>query len=111
MKRVKQSFSTRMLMLALFLGVLAYFGVQAVRYIDDPLTTTLAYPYQVETGLELSGWVVRQERVLEDESGDVIAKGSSYVDEDGPFTLEPAYQAKNITMMPGQTYTLRLSEG
>ena len=53
MKRVKQSFSTRMLMLALFLGVLAYFGVQAVRYIDDPLTTTLAYPYQVETGLEL----------------------------------------------------------
>ena len=42
MKRVKQSFSTRMLMLALFLGVLAYFGVQAVRYIDDPLTTTLA---------------------------------------------------------------------
>ena len=48
---------------------------------------------------------------LEDESGDVIAKGSSYVDEDGPFTLEPAYQAKNIAMTPGQTYTLRLSEG
>ncbi len=72
MKRVKQSFSTRMLMLALFLGVLAYFGVQAVRYIDDPLTTTLAYPYQVETGLELSGWVVRQERVLEDESGGLL---------------------------------------
>lgn len=72
MKRVKQSFSTRMLMLALFLGVLAYFGVQAVRYIDDPLTTTLAYPYQVETGLELSGWVVRQERVLEDDSGGLL---------------------------------------
>ena len=72
MKKVKQSFATRMLMLAVFLGVLVYFGVQMARYIDDPLTTTLVYPYQVETGLDLSGWVVREERVLEDDSGSLL---------------------------------------
>ncbi len=35
-------------MAALFLGVAAYFGIQAVQYLDDPLSVTLAYHYEVE---------------------------------------------------------------
>ena len=42
------SLGMKILMAAVTLGVLAYFGFQAVRYFDDPLTTTLAYTYQVE---------------------------------------------------------------
>lgn len=50
-------------------AVLAYFGVQIYRYVGDPLTTTLAYTYQIEETVELSGYVVRQEQVLEGDSG------------------------------------------
>jgi hypothetical protein len=57
---------TKLLMALVTLGVLAYFGIQAVRYFDDPLTTTLAYAYEVEEGMDLSGYVVRQEQVLSD---------------------------------------------
>ena len=48
--------------------MLAYFAMQAVRYFGDPLTTTLAYHYQVELSADLSGYVVREELVLPDES-------------------------------------------
>ncbi len=59
-------------MAVLFLGVAAYFGVQAVRYLDDPLTVTLAYRYEVENTVDLSGFVVREERVLADDSGGLL---------------------------------------
>ena len=72
MKEKRAPFGTKILMLALFLGVLLSFAAQAVRYLDDPLTTTLAYAYQVELGVDLSGYVVRQERVLEDDSGGLL---------------------------------------
>ena len=54
-------------MAAITLAVLAYFGVQAVRYFQDPISTTLVYPYAVEESISLSGYVVRQERVLSNE--------------------------------------------
>ena len=59
-------------MAALFLGVLAYFGVQAVHYLDDPLGVTLAYRYEVEQTLDLTGFVVREERVLPDEGSGLL---------------------------------------
>lgn len=59
-------------MAALFLGVLAYFGVQAVHYLDDPLGVTLAYRYEVEHTLDMTGFVVREERVLPDEGGGLL---------------------------------------
>lgn len=59
------SLISKLLMLAVTLGVLAYFGVQIYRYANDPLLTTLAYAYQVEDTVELSGYMVRQEQVLE----------------------------------------------
>ena len=59
-------------MIALFLGVAAYFGVQAFHYLDDPLGITLAYRYEVERTVDLTGFVVREERVLPDEGGGLL---------------------------------------
>lgn len=63
------SLGMKILMAAVTLGVLVYFGFQAVRYFDDPLTTTLAYTYQVEEKTTLSGYVVRKEQALPDDDG------------------------------------------
>lgn len=59
-------------MAALFLGVAAYFGIEAVRYLDDPLGVTLAYRYEVERTVDLSGFLVREERVLPDEGNGLL---------------------------------------
>ena len=61
---MKKTLGTKLLLAAVTLGVLAYFAVQAVRYLSDPLTTTLAYRYEVELATDLSGYVVREETVL-----------------------------------------------
>ena len=66
---MKKSLGTKLLLAFITLGVLAYFAVQAVRYFGDPLTTTLAYRYQVETAMDLTGYVVREEAVLPDDGG------------------------------------------
>lgn len=71
-KRGTRSIGLRLLSALLFLVVLVYFGVQGWRYLDDPLVTTLAYPYQVEMTVELSGWVVRNEELLPDEGGGLL---------------------------------------
>ena len=71
-KRGTRSIGLRLLSALLFLVVLVYFGVQGWRYLDDPLITTLAYPYQVEMTVELSGWVVRNEELLPDEGGGLL---------------------------------------
>ncbi len=72
MKQKKSGFGTKLLMAALFLGVAAYFGVQAVQYLDDPLGVTLAYRYEVEQTVDMTGFVVREERVLPDEGGGLL---------------------------------------
>ena len=56
----------KLLMAVVTLGVLAYFGIQGWRYLSDPLTTTLAYTYEVEESMDLSGYVVRQEQGITD---------------------------------------------
>ena len=58
------SFGMKILMVLLTLGVVAYFGVQGLQYFADPLSTTIAYSYVVEEGLELNGYVVRDEQLL-----------------------------------------------
>ena len=70
MKRT--SFTTRILMLLVCLGVAVYFGYQSLRYLDDPLTPTAAYGYTVDETISASGYVVRSERVLEDEAGGLL---------------------------------------
>ena len=66
------SLGMKLLMAVVTLAVLAYFGMQGYRYFADPLTTTLAYNYQVEDSIDLSGYVVRQEQVLADDSGGLL---------------------------------------
>ena len=66
------SLSTKILMTLVTLALLAYFGIQGYNYFSDPLTTTLAYSYQVEDSISLSGYVVRQEQVLPDDSSGLL---------------------------------------
>lgn len=63
---------TKSLMLAVTLALAAYFGVQGYLYFTDPLSTTLAYNYQVEESVSLSGYVARTERVLEDDASGLL---------------------------------------
>ncbi|WP_325200491.1 HlyD family efflux transporter periplasmic adaptor subunit [Oscillibacter sp.] len=72
MKKKRSGIGTKLLMAALFLGVAAYFGVQAFQYLDDPLGVTLAYRYEVEQAVDMTGFVVREERVLPDEGGGLL---------------------------------------
>ena len=62
------SLGTKLLLAGVTLAVLVYFGVQGLRYLDDPLMTSLAYEDQVEESIDVSGYVVREESVLPDES-------------------------------------------
>ena len=66
------SLGMKILMTAVTLALLAYFGLQTYRYFADPLTTTLAYSYQMEESVSLSGYVVRQEQVLPDEGSGLL---------------------------------------
>ena len=50
---------TKILLALVTLGILAYFAIQGVLYFDDPLSTTLAYTYQVEESTDVSGFVAR----------------------------------------------------
>ena len=65
----QRALGTKLLLAVITLGVIVYFGMQAWMYFSDPLATTAAYTYQVDRSVSLSGYVVRQELVLEDSSG------------------------------------------
>ena len=68
----KQGLGTRLLMAALTVIVVAYFGLQTVQYFCDPLATTLAYTYQATDGMDLSGYVIRREQVLADDTNGLL---------------------------------------
>ena len=68
----ERTLGTKLLLALVTLGVLAYFAIQAVRYFGDPLTTTLAYRYEVELSTALSGYVVRDETVLPDDTSGLL---------------------------------------
>lgn len=56
--------ATRLMMAAIFLTVLVYFGVNLAAYFMDPYTITVAYGYTGEKAVTVSGYVVREEEVL-----------------------------------------------
>ena len=58
------SIGMKILTAALCLVVMGYFAIQGYRYFTDPLTTSPAYTYRVEQSVTVTGWVVREERVL-----------------------------------------------
>lgn len=66
------SIGTKLLLAVITLAILTYFAIQGLRYFSDPLTTTLTYAYQVEESLDLSGYVVRDERVLADDTSGLL---------------------------------------
>lgn len=68
----KGSLGTRLLAAVLLLGVGAYFGYQSLRYLENPLSTTVAYAYGVDEEIAVSGYVVRDELVLGDEPGGLL---------------------------------------
>ena len=67
----KKLFGT-VLMAAAMLGVVAYFGVNIASFFEDPLTTTLAYTYQVSQGVDVTGYMVREEVLLPDEDAGAL---------------------------------------
>lgn len=72
MKQKTGNYGTKLLMIILFLGVAAYFLIQAFQYADDPLGVTLAYSYEVERTVDLTGFMIREERVLPDEGDGLL---------------------------------------
>ena len=56
--------ASRLMMAAILLTVLAYFGLNLAAYFNDPYTTTTAYAYTGEDAVAVSGYVVREEEVL-----------------------------------------------
>lgn len=67
-----RSIGTKLGMAALCLVVLGYFGLQVWRYYADPLTTTAAYPYQVEKSCAAAGYLIREEQVLPDSGSGLL---------------------------------------
>lgn len=66
---MKSRIVSRLLLGALFVAVLIYFGLQIHQYYSDPFALTVAYRYETEDVLTVSGYVVRTEEVLEDLTG------------------------------------------
>ena len=56
--------ATKLMLAAIFLTVLIYFGVNLAAYFTDPYTTTVAYAYTGEEAVTVSGYVARSEEVL-----------------------------------------------
>ena len=56
--------ATKLMLAAIFLTVLVYFGVSTAAYFNDPYTTTVAYGFVGEDAVTVSGYVVRDEEVL-----------------------------------------------
>lgn len=65
----QRALGTKFLLAVITLAVVAYFGIQAAHYFADPMTTTVAYTYSVDRSVSLSGYVAREELVLESSSG------------------------------------------
>ena len=92
----ERTLGTKILLALVTLGVLAYFAIQAVRYFGDPLTTTMAYQYEAELSTALSGYVVRDELVLPDDTNGLLQQQRSEgerVSDGGTVALVYADQA------------------
>lgn len=67
-----KSLGTKLLLAVVTVGVLAYFFMQGMLFFGNPLSTTLAYTYQVEESTDISGYVVRDEQVLTDDTNGLL---------------------------------------
>lgn len=69
----ESTFTTKMMIAILCLGVAAYIAASFIRGWEEPLITTRAYSYTQDIGAQASGLFIRRETVLPD-------SGGSYVD-------------------------------
>lgn len=78
--------STKLMMAAILLTVLFYFGINLTAYFSDPFSTTVAYTYTNNHAVTVSGYVVRQEEPLTGEDdlvyfsrgeGERVSRGGS----------------------------------
>jgi len=78
--------STKLLMAAIVLTVLCYFGINLLAYFSDPFSTTVVYSYTNNHAVTVSGYVVREEAPIEGEGelvyfsrgeGERVSKGGS----------------------------------
>lgn len=60
---------TRLTMLLLFLGLAAYFGIYTYNSLSDPFTSVLCYTRRVDKAVEVTGYVIREEQILPEQSG------------------------------------------
>ncbi len=65
------SLATKLMLAAILLAVLLYFGINLAAYFTNPFTTTVAYGYTSENAVTVSGYVVREEQVLPGEAGEL----------------------------------------
>ncbi len=63
--------ATKLMMAAILLTVLVYFGINLAAYFTNPFTTTVAYGYTSENAVTVSGYVVREEEPLSG-GGDLV---------------------------------------
>ena len=71
-KKKNGSPGTKVLTALICLAVLTYFGVQIYNAYADPLISAVAYSYQVEDTVSVTGFLVRDELVLEDSGGGLL---------------------------------------
>ena len=62
---MKSNFVTRTIAVLAFLLVVVYFGASVLGYFLDPLVTAAAYQYRGEEGFTVSGYLIREEQVLD----------------------------------------------
>lgn len=106
--------ATKLMMAAIFLTVLVYFGVNLAAYFNDPYTTTVAFSYVGENAVTVSGYVVRDEEPLEG-SGDLVysSRGEGErVSKGGTVALiypttQALTDANNLRELTGQLEQLR----
>ena len=48
---------TRVVMIVLFVGIVLYFGIYAIKSFQEPFSTTYAYTYTVNDGVEATGFI------------------------------------------------------
>lgn len=67
-----QSIGAKVALSALFVCIIAYFGIQIGGYFSDPLVTAAAYTYRVEDAVTVTGYVVREEEVVSEGGSGVL---------------------------------------
>ena len=62
----------RILSIAVLCAAALYFGIQIVRYYNDPLATSVVYPAAAEESVSAEGWIVRKEENFHVGSGILV---------------------------------------